>query len=208
MCLRWPVMSPLCPGLPWATSQHVSTPRVYYNHLLKQKQNISFEIVAKKKSSDPSLSQWERHPDRLSHTATQSNNGLVEGKLNRRWQETNWGLEKRLIFSPDQKLGKVHLFTCVSQCLAGKAPLVKEAKFMEHSKKLEKRHVVCEANLSSVSPVIVFMPQFLEAPLRLCWRISHLQMERRERGRAKERKLQRETKDKQKETKRRKFSGV
>lgn len=50
MGVRWPVMGPLCTGLP-CTSQHVYTPWVYYNHLLEQKQNISFELAAKK-------SQW------------------------------------------------------------------------------------------------------------------------------------------------------
>lgn len=84
MGLRWSVMGPLCPGLP-CTSRRVYTPRVYYNHLLKQKQNISFELVAKEKPAVPSLSQRETPSDRLSHTAAESNNRLAEGeKLNRR----------------------------------------------------------------------------------------------------------------------------
>lgn len=49
--------------------------------------------------------------------------------------------KKRLIFSPDGELGKVHLFTCVSQRLAAKAPLVKEANFIEHRMELEKQRV-------------------------------------------------------------------
>lgn len=51
-------MGPQCPGLP-RTSQHVYTQRVYYNHLLKEKQTISFELAAKKKATCPSLSEWE-----------------------------------------------------------------------------------------------------------------------------------------------------
>lgn len=45
---RWPALCPLCPGPP-RTSERVYTLRVYYNHLLQEKQALSFEPAAKKK---------------------------------------------------------------------------------------------------------------------------------------------------------------
>lgn len=45
---RWPRRCPLRPGPP-RTSERVYTPRVYYNHLLQEKQTLFFEPTAKKK---------------------------------------------------------------------------------------------------------------------------------------------------------------
>lgn len=45
---RWPAQCPLCPG-PAHISERVYAPRVYYNHLLQEKQTLFFEPIAKKK---------------------------------------------------------------------------------------------------------------------------------------------------------------
>lgn len=45
---RRPVQGLLCSGLP-CTSEHVYTQRVYYNHVLQDKQALFFESTAKKK---------------------------------------------------------------------------------------------------------------------------------------------------------------
>lgn len=45
---RWPAQRPLHLGPP-RTSERVYTPRVYYNHLLQEKQAFFFELAAKKK---------------------------------------------------------------------------------------------------------------------------------------------------------------
>lgn len=114
MGLRWPVMGQLRPGLP-CTSQHVYTPRVYYNHWLKQKQNISFELVAKKKASGPSLSQRETHSDRLSHTAAESNNRLVEGETQQKMTGDKLRVGKKAhIFSRAKAWESAPLYLCFS----------------------------------------------------------------------------------------------
>lgn len=63
-----------------------------------RKTNHLLWACSQKKATCPSHSQWGTYSDRLSHTAAESNNRLVEGKLNRRWQETNCRVEKGSYF--------------------------------------------------------------------------------------------------------------
>lgn len=64
---------------------------------------------SQEKATSASLSQRGRYSGGLSPTAAESNNRLVKGKLNGRWQETNCGVEKKPhIFSqPNEGLGNV-----------------------------------------------------------------------------------------------------
>lgn len=109
--LRWPAQCPLRRGPP-RTSEHVYTPRVYYNHLLQEKQAFFFEPAAKKKPLLPP-SRSERQIQTVSLPQPQNpTTGWLGRKLNGRWQETNCGAEKRFIFSLKQMKG---LGTWISQ---------------------------------------------------------------------------------------------
>lgn len=101
--LRWPAQCPLCPGSP-RTSEHVYTPRVYYNHLLQEKQPLFFELTAKKK---PLLPPSCREGDIQTVSLPQPQNPTT------RWLRENerkmtgdklWG-GKRFIFSVNQMKG-------------------------------------------------------------------------------------------------------
>lgn len=91
-------MGPLWSGLPW-TSQHVYPPRVYYNHLLKQKQNICFELVAKK--SQWSLPFTVRDAFRLSFSHSR-----------RVQQQVGWGETQQKMTGDKLRVGKkAHIFS-------------------------------------------------------------------------------------------------
>lgn len=89
-------MGPLWSGLPW-TSQHVYPPRVYYNH--KQKQNICFELVAKK--SQWSLPFTVRDAFRLSFSHSR-----------RVQQQVGWGETQQKMTGDKLRVGKkAHIFS-------------------------------------------------------------------------------------------------
>lgn len=131
---RWPVQCLLCPGLPH-TSEHVYTPRVYYNHLLQEKQALFFEPAAKKKPLLPPFHS-ERHIQTVSLPQPQNpTTGWLRKTEQKMTGDKLWG-GNRFIFSLNQRLGNVDLSACVSQtkfeCLACKHPLMEKAKFIEH----------------------------------------------------------------------------
>lgn len=91
-------MGPLCPGLP-CTSQHVYTPRVYYNHLLEQKLNISFELAAKKSQWSLPLTAGDAFRPSFSHSR-------------RIQQQVGWGETQQKMTGDKLRVGKkAHIFS-------------------------------------------------------------------------------------------------
>lgn len=158
---RWPAQCRPRPGTP-RTSERVYTQRVCYNHLLQEKQALSFEPAAKKKPLLPP-SRSERHIQTVSLPQPQNpTTGWLRKKLRGRWQETNCRAEKkkRFILSPNQMKG---LRRWISQLAFSNKDQVSDMQspFYADSQVYwvldEIRKTACVANLRSDSPATVFI---------------------------------------------------
>ena len=134
---------PSCPGPP-RTSERVYTPRVYYNHLLQEKQALFFEPAAKKKPLlPPSRSERQIQTVYLPQPQNPTTGWLRKTERKMTGDKLRGG-KKRFIFSLNQMrgFGNAALSACFSQtkikCLTCKAPLMKRAKFIECWMKFKK----------------------------------------------------------------------
>lgn len=160
---RWAAQCPLRPGPP-RTSERVYTPRVYYNHLLQEKQALFFEAAAKKKPLLPP-SRSERHIQTVSLPQPQSpTTGWLRKTERKMTGDKLWG-GKGFAFSLNQMKG---LGTWISQLAT-----LKQRSSVCHAKPLSWRRpsllsvgwnlkkttapVECVANLRSDSSVTVFI---------------------------------------------------
>lgn len=162
---RWPVQCPLRPGPP-RTSERVYTPRVYYNHLLQEKQTLFFELAAKKKPLlPPSPSKTHIQTVSLPQPQNPTAGWLRETERKMTGDKLRGGKKVHIFSEPNERLGNVDLSVCVSQtkikCLTCKAPLMKKAKFIERQMKFG---VACVANLRSR---LFFYGTFHQVHLRL-----------------------------------------
>lgn len=145
--------------------------------LTQGKQTISFELVAKKKPLIPPF-----HSERCIETVflTQPQNpttGWLRGNSTEDDSRQIVGWKKAHIFSKPKawESGPLSLYFSVS---GKQSPSHKGGQVYGALDGIRKTvHVACEANLSSISAVTVFMTGYLEAPVRLCWWSSHLQMD-------------------------------
>lgn len=100
---RWPAQCPLCPGPP-RTSEHVYTPRVYYNHLLQEKQAPFLWAHSQEKATSASLLQGGRYSDdSLPQPQNPTTRWLRENERKMTGDKL-WG-GKRFIFSLNQMKG-------------------------------------------------------------------------------------------------------